>query len=189
MKWVFIGIILIVVVLMGVVYIVGQKYNAQDIGFNNPIATKVFKQGGATDVHLAVIKGDYDTLLKLINKSVDVNVKAADGYTPLHYGCSLGRTRCVELLLDNGANINVQDDGGYTPLATAAYSGNPEIVKLLLSRGANTDIRNNGGYTPLQVVLKFEEASSSHPFVNKIFSAQKKNLEACAQLLRGYGAK
>ena len=188
MRWILIVIILIVVVL-GVTYVVGHKYNMQDIGFNNPLATAMFKQTGATDIHLAVIKGDYDNLLKLINKGVDVNVRTDDGSTPLHYGCSLGRIKCVELLLDNGANINVQDDSGYTPLATAAYSGNPEIVELLLSRGADTDIKNNGGYTPLQVVLKFEEAFSSNPVVNKTFSAQKKNLETCAQLLRDHGAK
>ncbi len=189
MKRILLAIALIVVILIGIMYVVVHKYNTQDIGFNNPIATKMFKQGGATDVHLAVIKGNYDTLLKLINKVVDVNVKAADGTTPLHYGCSLGRTRCVELLLDNGANIDIQDDGGYTPLATAAYSGNPEIVKLLLSRGANTAIRNSGGYTPLQVVLKFEGALSFTPNAGKTFSSQKKNLEACAQLLRDHDAK
>jgi ankyrin repeat protein len=161
------------VVLIGVMYIAVYKYDAKNIGFNNPIATKIFKQGGATDVHLAVIRGDYDTLLKLINKGVDINVKAADGSTPLHYGCSFGQTRCVELLLDNGANINVQDDSGYTPLATAAYSGNPEIVKLLLSHGARTDIQNNGGYTPLQVTLKFEEALSSLLW-GKIFPPTRK---------------
>lgn len=182
-------VIILIAVVIGAVYIVGRKHNIQNIGFNNPIATKVFKQGGATDIHLAVIKGNYDTLLKLINKGVDVNVKAADGSTPLHYGCCLGRTKCVELLLDNGANINLQDNGGYTPLATAAYSGNPEIVKLLLSRGARTDIKNNGGYTPLQVVLKFEGALSFTPNADETFSAHKKNLEDCAQLLRDHGAK
>jgi hypothetical protein len=189
MRRVFIGIILIVVVLMVVMYIVGHKYNAQNVGFNNPIATKILKQKGAKEIHLAVLKGDYDTLLNLINKGADVNARTPDGTTPLHYGCSFGQTRCVELLLDHSANINVQDDGGFTPLSLAACAGNVDIVELLLSRGASIDIKNNGGYTPLQVVLKFEDNLPSNPIANKLFSAYKKNLDACAQLLRDHGAK
>lgn len=183
------GAILIIVVVVGMLYIPGRKYNTQDIGFNNPIATKMFRHEGATDIHLAVINADYDALLTLINKGDDVNARTSDGTTPLHYACSFGQTRCVELLLDHGADINLQDGSGYTPLATAAYSGNPEIVKLLLCRGANTGIINNGGYTPLQVVLRFEEALSSRPIVNETFSEQMKNLEVCAQLLREHEPK
>jgi uncharacterized protein len=105
------------------------------------------KQGGQNAILFAVQQHDLESVKLLLDAGVDVNVRAADGTTPLlaalykwdplgkefvggagapapagssaRFGADLAMAR---FLLDHGAAVNVADGAGYTPLHGAALA-------------------------------------------------------------------
>jgi len=77
--------------------------------FNNTTVT-TFKVSAFC---LSVVKGDFDTVKKLIDLGTDVNSKS-NGMTPAMYAAKFNRTEILELLIANGANLKVKSDQGWT---------------------------------------------------------------------------
>lgn len=71
-------------------------------------------------------KSDDDTFVDIIN------IKDADGQTPLHYASACGHADCCKILLKYGANIELKDNDEQSCLDVAADA---EIKQLLLSSG------------------------------------------------------
>ncbi len=116
------------------------------IPWNND-GTYTSKQGGQNALLFAVQEHDVESAQILLNAGVDVNVRSADGTTPLlaalykwdplgkqfvggtgapapagssaRFGADL---RMAAFLLDHGADVNVADGAGYTPLHGAALA-------------------------------------------------------------------
>ena len=97
----------------------------------------------------AIAKGDIESLKRQLASGVDVNLKAARGWTPLHNSVDSDDKEIVELLIKNGADVNATHNGGGTPLHWAARKGQKEIVELLISNGANVNTQDEDGGTPL----------------------------------------
>ena len=97
----------------------------------------------------AIAKGDIESLKRQLASGVDVNLKAARGWTPLHNSVDTDDKEIVELLINNGADVNATHNGGGTPLHWAARKGQKEIVELLISNGANVNAQDEDGGTPL----------------------------------------
>ena len=97
----------------------------------------------------AIAKGDIESLKRQLASGVDVNLKAARGWTPLHNSVDSDDKEIVELLIKNGADVNATHNGGGTPLHWAARKGQKEIVELLISNGANVNAQDEDGGTPL----------------------------------------
>ena len=97
----------------------------------------------------AIAKGDIESLKRQLASGVDVNLKAARGWTPLHNSVDSDDKEIVELLIKNGADVNATHNGGGTPLHWAARKGQKEIVELLISNGANGNAQDEDGGTPL----------------------------------------
>ena len=97
----------------------------------------------------AIAKGDIESLKRQLAAGVDVNLKAARGWTPLHNSVDSDDKEIVELLIKNGADVNATHNGGGTPLHWAARKGQKEIVELLISNGANVNAQDEDGGTPL----------------------------------------
>jgi ankyrin repeat protein len=86
----------------------------------------------------------------IAKKSVNLNDKDADGYTPLHYAVMYGQKEISEDLLNNGANVDeLQSKSKRTALHNAALIGELELAKLLLAKGANINAQEEDGNTPL----------------------------------------
>ena len=67
------------------------------------------------------------------NESFDVNVKDADGLTPLHYALNQPDTQVMEyLLLCKKVDVNARDNMGRTPLRIAIINEDNEKEKLLM---------------------------------------------------------
>ncbi|XP_058109698.1 putative E3 ubiquitin-protein ligase XBAT31 [Magnolia sinica] len=88
-----------------------------------------------------------------------VNVRDANGATPLHLAARQRRPDCVHILLDNGSLVCCSTGGygcapGSTPLHLAARGGCLDSVRELLAWGADRLQRDSSGRIPYMVALK-----------------------------------
>ena len=106
-----------------------------------------------TPLHQAILVGDEELVLLLIQHGANVLDKDFNEYTPLTLAASEGREAIVSLLLENGAepSINVQGDAGYTALHAAAANGNAAIVATLLEHGADAALTTEYGDTAMRL--------------------------------------
>jgi ankyrin repeat protein len=88
----------------------------------------------------AALNGDLETLTRLLNRGVNVNLADRDRRTALMYASYNGHTELVRLMLVKGADINCRDINGRTALMFAASGPFPETVKLLLDNQAQPNI-------------------------------------------------
>lgn len=88
---------------------------------------------GLTAVHWA---RDEKILAFLLDHGAPVDVRSAEGATPLMQGVQARSMLQVRLLVDRGADVNARDARGFTALHRAAEMGEVEMVKLFLARGA-----------------------------------------------------
>jgi ankyrin repeat protein len=95
-------------------------------------------QFGRAPLHVAVQRGDVDTLAALLKAGAEPNVTDWTGETPLFFAVRQGKVKCAELLLEAGADANFTNAYGRTPI-TYAFSS-PEVLSLLLNYGANVCI-------------------------------------------------
>ncbi|MBW1294283.1 ankyrin repeat domain-containing protein [Aquimarina litoralis] len=79
---------------------------------------------------MAVIKGDFDTVVKMIEEGSDVNLRI-DGKTPLMYAARYNRADIVRLLIGKGAYISAKDNNGNTAMKFAESANAQEAIKVL----------------------------------------------------------
>ncbi len=79
---------------------------------------------------MAIVKGDVDTVKKLIELGEDVNRKSL-GMTPLQYAARYNRADIAKVLLANGANAKKRCDKGYTAKKYAELSGATETLDVI----------------------------------------------------------
>ncbi len=79
---------------------------------------------------MAIVKGDFDTVKKLIELGSDINQKS-HGMTPLMFAARYNRTEIIKLLIKKGANIKAKDDKGNTAIKIAKLSNAKEAIALL----------------------------------------------------------
>jgi len=84
-----------------------------------------------TGLLLASFKGDNEAIRDLLAKGVNVNIKDADGRTPLTEAAWNGHTETIKLLLEHGADPSVKKNDGETALTLATARGQKEAVALL----------------------------------------------------------
>lgn len=77
-----------------------------------------------------------DVIRLLIERGLDVNAKAENGYTPLMTAASVGIPAVVTLLIEKGADVNAKTKNGSTALTVASRRGHERIVELLKEHGA-----------------------------------------------------
>jgi beta-lactamase regulating signal transducer with metallopeptidase domain/ankyrin repeat protein len=97
----------------------------------------------------AIVDGDRDSALALIDAGADVDrVVLGDG-SPLIVAARSGDLPLVNLLLDRGAQVDIAVRGDGSPLIVAAMSRNLEIMTTLVERGADVNGFVLGDETPL----------------------------------------
>ncbi len=90
----------------------------------------------------AVEKSDTNTIEKLANEGVYLDVKNESGDTALHRAATLGDLKVIETLYAEGAYIYERDRDMKTPRDRAKSSGNLNAVELLATLEIEWDINS-----------------------------------------------
>jgi ankyrin repeat protein len=92
--------------------------------------TVLSNYGKNTPLCVAIQKGEFDLVKKMIAYGADVNEKSF-GMTPLMVAARYNKTEIITYLLANGANIHIKDERGITALKYAELSLATEAVEIL----------------------------------------------------------
>ncbi|MFD2891167.1 ankyrin repeat domain-containing protein [Flavobacterium chuncheonense] len=101
---------------------------------NNEIiseTTSINEVFDATPLCVAISKGDFSLVKKIIDYGADVNETTNRGMTPLMFAARYGHVEIVNLLLDKGAKLDKKDSSGFTALDHAKSSHSDNIVTIL----------------------------------------------------------
>lgn len=79
---------------------------------------------------MSIVKGDLDTVKKLINLGADVNSKS-NGMTPAMYAAKYNRVDILELLVAEGAELKKKSEKGLTAMEYAKQSNAKDAVAYL----------------------------------------------------------
>ena len=87
----------------------------------------------------AASTGDVLRLAHLLQRGLDVNMKADDGYTALHCAARAGQAAAVRYLLHHGANINASNEQAKLrkPLHEAVSGRHAVVATILFEAGAD----------------------------------------------------
>lgn len=102
-------------------------------------------------IYEASREGDVATVREILSKNrFFVNLKHANGWTPLLCAAFGGHSAVVQLLLeDPEINLNIQTREGETPVIVAASRGHIDVVRILVESGADLSIADKHGTTAL----------------------------------------
>jgi hypothetical protein len=84
--------------------------------------------------------GDLAQMRAALAQRADINIRNAQGWTPLHIAAAGGDVQVLALLLQHGADVHAACNLGTTPLYNAtAFGKKSAIVELLLAHGATPE--------------------------------------------------
>lgn len=108
-------------------------YAASNTPQNNlPMSTITVKDDGLNSFCKAIVKGDLETVKKLIDLGEDVNRKSL-GMTPAIIAARYNKAEILELLIANGANLKIRSDNGFTAKKYAEMSNAMEALAVINS--------------------------------------------------------
>jgi len=81
---------------------------------------------------LAITKGMYDQVHKMLKLGVNPNTRNKHGVTALYISVSMNRPKVMSLLLKNGANLSFRNSNGNDVLSGAFTRGYLDIAKMIL---------------------------------------------------------
>ena len=88
---------------------------------------------GLTALHIACLRGDFDSIEKLITKGAGVIIPDKNGRTPFHYAAMRFDREILRLFTECHIDVNIVDDNGFTALHFAIAGGNVGGLDYLLS--------------------------------------------------------
>ncbi|WP_309641911.1 ankyrin repeat domain-containing protein [Flavobacterium sp.] len=100
---------------------------------NNTVTTTqnvLSHYGKSTPLCVAIQKGEFDLVKKMVEYGADVNEKSF-GMTPLMVAARYNKTEIIKFLLANGANVQTKDEKGITALKYAELSLANDAVAIL----------------------------------------------------------
>ena len=102
--------------------------------------------GSYEDMEEAIIRGNADSAIELINRGLDVNMVDPSGNSLLIQTVRRDVPDLFDFLMKRRARLNVRNKNGETALSIAAYMGKQNYVTRLVAAGADV---NSYGWSPL----------------------------------------
>jgi ankyrin repeat protein len=151
---------------------------------NNAVVQKLLDHGADAKVctskngsplHIACLQNHEETVDLLMTWHANLchskltellNLRNADGETPLHIACIYGNFPIVSILLHHGARVNCVDHNHSTPLHYAVWSRKDELVSFLMENGADINLRSQFKFCPNK---KDESACPDVDFILPIY--------------------
>jgi len=116
---------------------------------------------GRTPLHYA-LSGHLDMMRLLIEKGADVNVRDAEGASPLDDAVWNGNLDAAAVLIAHGARLNEPDaQTGATPVNEAAFRGHTELIRYLLLFHPDVTTADNRGRTPIENAVRMGKEESA----------------------------
>lgn len=97
---------------------------------NNLITTTVFAEAEINSFCKAIVKGDFDTVKKLIELGENVDQKSL-GMTPVMFAARYNKVEILELLIESGANLTIKSSKKWTVQKYAELSNSKEVIAIL----------------------------------------------------------
>jgi ankyrin repeat protein len=107
-------------------------------------------------LHLAAILSNEEMIDFLLNNGAEINIKNADGTTPLQYAISKERYQVAKLLIEKGADVNNKGYRGATPLHDGVLTNQKEIAELLIKSGADLNAEMTTALKPIDMARKLK---------------------------------
>ncbi len=103
----------------------------------------------------AAMRGDVESVMRLLRTGASVNAAQGDGMTALHWAAERGDLRLATAIIAARPNLKaVTRIGAYTPLHIAAKSGNAELVAAIIKAGSDVKSLTSSGATALHFAAK-----------------------------------
>ena len=146
---------------------------------NNPELLDVPNRYGFTPLHRAVIYGQKEMIVFLVEKGADIKGKnkALRGWTPLQSALFAYNNDVSDLLAAQGALDELEREEGLTYLYLAASSGNASLISKLNDKGIPAAVRNKYGETPLHKAAGNGHIPSAQVLLDKGADINAKNLK------------
>ena len=113
----------------------GNLTKVKELLTKNPLLIEAKDWADLTPLHLAVLHGQQDIVVFLLDKGAKVNSKTSDGVTPLHEAAQTGNLEVVKVLLAHGADIHAVDSKEWTPFDRAEKWQHPDVANFLRQKG------------------------------------------------------
>uniref|UniRef100_A0A9J8AVY5 Ankyrin repeat domain 28 n=2 Tax=Cyprinus carpio TaxID=7962 RepID=A0A9J8AVY5_CYPCA len=133
--------------------------------------------------------GHHQALEVLVQSLLDLDVRTAQGHTPLDLAAFKGHVECVDVLINQGASILVKDYTlKRTPIHAAATNGHSECLRLLIGNAdlqSAVDIQDGIGQTPLMLSVLGGHTECVYSLINKGANVDAKDKRGRTALHRG----
>jgi ankyrin repeat protein len=105
-----------------------------------------------TALHVAALKGDLDTVRRLVNAGMNKNAKNHEGMTPMMYAAHKGHTNVIRYLIRKGANARIRatPNNPTTAIHFAAEEGHVNAVRNLIKH-SNLQHQDGNGRSVLTI--------------------------------------
>ena len=108
-----------------------QAASAADKPSSDRVIIPMNDDFGMTNLHWAVVNGDYEKVRGLVERGVDVNTVCEINQTAMMAAAFYGHLDIVKYLHQAGTDLHITDDCGNTALMRAAQYGHEDIVMYL----------------------------------------------------------
>jgi ankyrin repeat protein len=105
---------------------------ANDISTTSNYETVAVAKGVVNPFCMSIVKGDLETVEKLIALGQDVN-KKSNGLTPAMYAAKFNRVDILKLLVEKGAKLQLKSERGMTAEQYAKLSNAKDILSFIES--------------------------------------------------------
>ena len=133
---------------------------------------------GNTPLHIAIDKGNAETVLFLLNRGADWNLKNKNFAAPIHQCVLSNQAKILDLILTDYSRIDINQGGenGGCPLHYCAYGDNLDCAQILIKHHAEICKPCNNGFYPIHIAAQ----NSSNKVLELLFEQGTKR--GCSRL-------